>query len=294
MSVELVNEITGRDGSQDVDTNKKYRRTFIVRTSTPQDGASVVLTAPGLPLFNDPYQYLDDSDPLDPVPVTDTAVVAVDIQVTQDNANDPQDWRVIVQYAGVEDPTSQPPDVDYSPVRYQKSLVVDLNDDPVVNSATDPFEGGITVDRTRFTLTITKAVDTFDPVAALAYQETLNQFSFLVAAHPPGFDPGTCKLTLSAKRIRRKGTFSFYWMRTAVIDIDREGWTVKVRDAGYNELVGGAKRIILISGGIQASSPQLLKPDGTKLPTGDPIPNPLEFEGYETKDWTSLALEYSL
>jgi hypothetical protein len=263
-----------------------------VRTTAPQDGASVVLAAPGIPVFNDPYQYLDDSNPLAPIAVIDNTVVAVNIQVTQDNPDDPQDWRIVVDYMGVEDPTAQPAEVEYSPTRYQKALVKDVADVAVVNTAKDPFEGGITVDRTRFTLTLVKAVIDWDPVAALEYQDTLNQFPFLQATHPPGFLSLTCKLTWGAKRVRRKGTATFYWLRTAVVDIDKEGWKVKVRNAGFNEIVGGVKRPILDAGGVPVTSPQLLKADGSRLPHGDPIPLPLEFDGYFVKDWSALGLEY--
>lgn len=300
MAVVFVEEITGRQGSKDVDTNKQYRRTWIVRTSSPQDGASVVLAAPGIPLFNDPYQYLDDSDPFNPVPVTDTSAVAVQIQASQDNANDPQDWRVMVDYVGVEDPVVQPAEVEYTPTRYQKSLVKDVKDKPVVNSAKDPFEGGITVDRTRFTLTIVKAVPNWDPVAAVDYQESLNEQPFLQATHPPGFAPGTCKLTWGAKRVRRQGTLTFYWLRTAVIDIDKEGWKVKVRDAGLNYAVRDelnpaiiVKRAkIMIEPGVEATSPQLLDGDGAPLLPGADVPDPLEFDGYFVKDWSGLGIEY--
>lgn len=295
MAVAFVEEITGREGSKDVDTNKRYRRTWIVRTTKPQDGASVVLAAPGIPVFNDPYQYLDDSDPLAPVAVIDNTVVAVNISVAQDNPTDPQDWRIVVDYMGVEDPTAQPAEVEYSPTRYQKALVKDVAGVAVVNTAKDPFETGITVDRTRFTLTLTKAVLAWDPVAALEYQDSLNQFPFLQATHPPGFAGLTCKLNLGAKRVRRKGTINipenFYWLRTSTIDIDKEGWKVKVRNAGFNEIVHGVKRQIT-DGGVPVTSPQLLKADGSRLPHGDPIPDPLEFDGYFVKDWSALGLEY--
>jgi hypothetical protein len=293
MSVEFFKEVTGRDGSKDVDTNKRYRRTFIVRTSVPQDGASVVLSHPEIPVFNDVYSYLDDSDPSDPVPIEDTAAVAVDIRATQDNPNDPQDWRVTVDYAGVEDPVSQPAEVEYSPTRYQKAIIKDVNGAFVVNKAGDPFEGGIIVDRTRFTLTIVKAVDTWDPVVALAYQESLNQKEFLAAVHPQGFAPGTCKLTWGAKRMRRAGTTSFYWLRTAVIDIDKEGWKVKVRNAGMREYDAVANKMKDICiGGIVATTPQLLDDHGALLPI-DEDPTECQFDGYLTMDWTSLGLEYT-
>ena len=122
MAVQIVEEITGRNGSKDVDTNKDYRRIWIVRTSAPQDGANVVLAAPGIPLFNDPFMYLDDTDPDNPVPVVDDTAVAVKIVASQDNADDPLDWRVTVDYLGVEDPTLQPAEVEYSPTRYAEKV----------------------------------------------------------------------------------------------------------------------------------------------------------------------------
>lgn len=307
MAAAIVTEITGRDGSKDVDTNKRYRRTWLVRTTAPQDGASVVLAASPV-AFNDAYSYVDDSTPGAPVTVTDAAAVCVDISVSQDNTNDPQDWRIVAQYAGVDDPVGQPAEVEYSPTRYQKALVVDVKGKPVVNSAFDPFESGITVDRTRFTLTLSKNVLTWDPVAMLPYQDSLNQSIFLAAVHPPGFAAGTCKLNISAKRMRRKGTNSFYWHRTAIIDIDIEGWQIKVRDAGFNELVrdpdtGEIKgdRKIMVGGpvgssmrtGDYATSPQLLKLNGSALPRGATVPLPLPFDGYETKNWAPLGLEYT-
>jgi hypothetical protein len=301
MAVAFIKEITGRSGSKDVDTNVRKRRTWIVRTDRPQDGADVVLAASPV-AFNAAYQYTDDSVVPDVVR-TDPQAVCVDIQVSQDNANDPQDWRLVAEYAGVDDPVSQPAEVDYSPTRYQKSLVTDLDDFPVVNTAGDPFDGGITVDRTRFTLTISKPVLTWDPVAAMEYQDSVNLGTFLAAVHPPGFAPGTCKLTLSAKRVRRAGTSSFYWLRTAVIDIDKEGWRVKVRNAGMNELYYGGeggelllgKGPIFLAAGQQATTPQLLNADGEyigHIAPGDPVPDPLEFRGYESKSWGALGLEY--
>ena len=293
MAVAFIQEITGRDGSKDSDTNKRYRRTWVVRTDTPQDGASVVLAAPGVPVFNDTYNYLDDSDPFNPVPIYDLDAVVVDVQAIQDNPNDPRDWRVIVEYAGVGDPVSQPAEVEYSPTRYQKAILEDVNGVEIKNAAGDYFEGGITVDRTRFTLTIVKAVLTWNPVAALEYQDSLNQSWFLALAHPPGFAPQTCKLTWGAKRVRRAGTASFYWLRTAVIDIDREGWRTKLRNAGYREFnaTQGKAVEIMRTPGVPISAPVLLAEDGAELPEGS-TPATLPFDGYTTKDWSGLGLEY--
>ncbi|HEY1188529.1 MAG TPA: hypothetical protein VGE74_12830 [Gemmata sp.] len=301
MSVVFIQEMTGRDGSKDVDTNKRYRRTWIVRTDRPQDGAGVVLNAAPV-AFNDIYQYEDDSGPISAT-ITDPLAVCVDIRATQDNPNDPQDWRVTAEYAGIDDPLAQPADVEYSPTRYQKALVTDLDNKAVTNAAGDPFESGILVDRTRFTLTIVKPVLDWDAAAADEFNDSVNRDDFIPTPGKTAFKKETCKLTWGAKRMRRAGTNSFYWLRTAVIDIDKEGWKVKLRNAGFNELVYSGppdevllKKIkIMISPGMEATSPQLLHPDGTavgKLKPGDPVPPLLEFRGYNVKSWETLGLQY--
>ena len=123
MAVVEVEETTGRDGSKDIDSNKRYRRTWRIRTSSPVDGAFVVLAGANLPAFNDPYQYVDDEMMI----VQDPTSVCVDIRVTQDDPNDPQNWVGMADYAGVEDPVAQPAEVEYSPTRYQLALVKDVN-----------------------------------------------------------------------------------------------------------------------------------------------------------------------
>lgn len=300
MAVVLINEITGRDGSRDVDTNRRYRRTWLMRTSVPDDGVDVVLAASPV-ARNDPYEYVNTSGEV-PTTVKDPLMVCIDVRASQDNANDPRDWRLTAEYVGIDDPLAQPAEVEYNPTRYQKSLVVDLDGKPVVNAANDPFETGITVDRTRFTLTISKPVLDWDPVAALEFQDSVNQETFVPTVGKPGFPAKTCKLTWGAKRVRRAGN-TFYWLRTSVIDIDLEGWNVKLRNAGLNELVYdpageiviNKKRIWVGKPATEATSPQLLTPNGTyigPLAPGSPLPAPLEFRGYNLKSWVTLDLQY--
>lgn len=296
MAVVHFEEVTGRDGSEDIETVRRYRRVFQVLCDTPQDGASVVLAHPLIPQFGDAYEYIDTTGI--PATVTDTEVVAVERRVEQGDGENLQNWRVTVEYAGVTDPEAVPAEVEYSPTRYQVSIIEDINDPPkpVVNTAGDPFEGGITVDRTRGTLVIVRNKTNFDPVEASKYNDTLNEETFLGLVHPPGFAPGTCKLTIGAKRLRKRGRTEFYWQVRYEIDIDRRGWKVKVRNAGYRELVGppGSKepRPIMLKPGVNATSPQLLAADGTALAVGAAIPPPLEFDGYETKPWSPLGIEY--
>jgi hypothetical protein len=286
MAVVHFTETTGRSGETDLESNLEYRRTFQIVTDSPQDGPSVVRTFPLLPAMGDQYEVVDTSTGV-PVAVVDVEAVVVAIRVEQDDEN-LQNWTVTVDYAGIEDPVSQPAEVNFDPVPFQKVLVDDVNGVPVMNAAGEPFEEGMTVDRHRFRLTIVKNVLDFDPAEALEYMDTVNEVPFME------FDPLECKLVIGATRVRRRGLDGFYWQVKAVIDIDRDGWTVKKRNAGYSRRLtvdGPAVPIVDQATGLKPSTPIMLDQDGFRLGEGDP-PTIVEFDGYETKDWTPLNLEY--
>jgi hypothetical protein len=95
-----------------------------------------------------------------------------------------------------------------------------------------------------------------------------------------------------------------YYRVTYKVMIDMEGWDAAPLNAGFQVLLkdnGGSyildgagnkkkDRIILASGAL-ASTPQLLKADGTKAAVGD-TPIYLSFTPYSPKSWAPLALTY--
>jgi hypothetical protein len=289
-------EIVGRDREDDIESNRRQRRTFQALTDTPQGGPDIVLAYAGVPLLGGILSYTDNSTGT-PTLVNDASVVVIRRRAEQNDSDNLCNWTVTIEYTGINEPEAQPAEVEYSPTRYQEHLIDDVNGLAVVNSAGDPFAEGVMRDRTRFTLTITKNIPDGDwnPVTAATYQDTLNQKAFLVATHFPGFAAGTCKLTLSAKRVRKLGLTEFYWVRTATIDVDARGWNVKVRDAGMRQKKSlvDATRVPIISSvtGHPVSYPVPLDGDGFELPTGG-VPQVVTFVPYETKDWTALGLEY--
>src|SRR5262249_18755392 len=203
-----------------------------------------------------------------------------------------------IRYAGIDDIDLLPWEVDYNPTRYQKPLLRDLSEPSkrVLNTADDPFAGGVMVDRTRKTLVLVKPVLNWDPVMSDEYNDTLNLLPFLQGRHPPGFAPQTCKLTIGETRLPFPGNQTYFWRVRAEIDIDRRGWQSKPLNAGYHQkltvLGVPTRQKIILPGGLTPSSPVPLDADGKYLPPGAGDPLYLEFNGYEVKDWTLLNLEY--
>jgi hypothetical protein len=158
-------------------------------------------------------------------------------------------WTLDARYEGIEDETAEPPGVKDEPVPYQQAQILDINGLAVTNAALDPYEDGMTVDRTRRRLTITRNLpyDEWDPIAVAAYENTLNLKPYFYSnltrlvgplVVPIAAYPGLMKLySLTAERaVKRKSRYRrptdptvytteipgprYYWRMTAVLDLD--------------------------------------------------------------------------
>jgi|GEM_PF-6272894 len=290
MAVVHCKEVVDRSGDIDKLSAKRYTRTFQLLTDSRTDGAAIVRDYAGLPDIGDAWESVNEFDVVTDI---DVDAFCVEKRATQTNKDCPNDWTVKCEYVGKGDPTLEPAEVDWSCVKYQAAMQRDFYDVWVRNSAGDPFEGGITRDKTRFAVMIRKNVLTWDPAEALEYIDTTNQAIFLFASHFPGFAPGMCKLSdLNASAVWYEDLSGIhYWKRQAKIEISTEGWELKILDAGFRKLVSGATKPIMDTVGAKISSPALLDGSGAVVaPAGNPVW--LTFTPYEPKDWTPLALDY--
>lgn len=297
MAVVHFKETTGRRGSEDFETHREAVRTFQALTDHPRDGQEVVRDHVGVPRRGDVYQYLNGAG----VYVSDNNMRCVRVHVSQDDEDCFENWKVVAEYRGINDPTFEPPDVKWGTHSYQAARLKDLTSPtPQVykNSAGDPFEGGRLVDADRFTLTIVRNVvaSAWNPITIAPFQNSLNDRTFMAARHPPGFAAGTCKLKLSADLVWYPGSkTAFYWRRTAVIEYRPETWAGKVRDSGFRAIQdgkwGGDPVPIPGKNGIGVTTPQLLDGTGRLLAVGG-TPVELTFVDYPSKNWTPLDLEY--
>lgn len=291
MAVTECFEIVGRDGSEDKLTSKRYVRVFRILCDSPTDGAAIVLAHPELPQRGSTWESVD-ADGV--VTDADLDAFCVDRQARSNNADWPGEWIVTCNYAGRGDPLLEPAEVEWSCTKYQVAMQKDWFGIWVKNSAGDPFESGITRDKTRFVVTIRQNVLDWDPVDALDYIDTTNEGVFLFDKHPPGFAAGLCKISdMGAVAVWKEDLSEIhYWKRTAKVEIDIDGWDAYVLDAGFNKVVDGRRVPIVFPGGAKPSSPVPLDNAGTPLgPAADPVYRPA-FTRYAPKEWSPLGLDY--
>lgn len=290
MAVVACNEVTGREGARDKNANKRYTRVFQVLTDAPTDGAKQVIEHPGLPGYGDIWELVTyGGDVLD----QDQEAFLVEKRPAQTDPDNLLNWTVYCEYVGRGDPTLEPPEIDWDTQKWQKTTQEDVYGVFVANSAGDPYQDGLTADRSRFTVTIRQNVLTWDPVDAANYLDTLNEQMFLATAHPPGFLPALCKLSsLGASAVWYESNAAVhYWRRTAKVEVSLYGWRTRKLDEGFNEVVLGERVPIILPGGGKPASPVPLDGAGARIaPAGTPTYR--EFDGYPLADWTPLNLEY--
>lgn len=291
MAVAECREIVGREAAEDKVKNKRYTRTFRVLCDLPTDGAGIVLAYPGLPQRGDVWQSLDADGIVTDV---DLDAFCVDRRARSDNADWPGEWLVSCEYVGRGDPTLEPPRISVAGARYQVAVQKDAVDTPIVNSAGDPFEGGLTRDKTRPTITIVQNVLSFS-VTDLELVDTLNSLPELSSVLFPGLAAGTGKIAdVSAEAVWLEDLSAIhFWTRTVRIEVNSEGWLpTRVLDAGFNKLgtvLGVPARIPIVLPGGRPSSPVPLDGAGGVLTTGAD-PEYREFLMYPMADWTPLGL----
>jgi len=97
---------------------------------------------------------------------------------------------------------------------------------------------------------------------------------------------------ISATKVREQA-YTF-WKVTYPIDFRRDNWRLKVVDSGFNSLVGGVLKRIMVdsdSGKVAVATPALLNGAGVKLTGGAPVVFPAAgFVQYTEIAWTSLGL----
>lgn len=261
---------------------RTYVRTWKARTDSPYDTQLQVLLFPDLPRLFSPYFGLDD--------YVDLGAFCRGLKADQDQ-DDPFLWKIQADYSsdlsdmaemmsagdpkglggkttggpgsgGFENPLLRPPKITFGFAKYQKVIVKDLNDVPCTNSAGQPFDPPVEIDDSRPVLTVVKNVPAFDFSVAVAYQDAVSTDPFF------GSPAGTAKIdSLSAEFAFENGLA--YWVQTAVVHFRREGWKLKLLDAGYMKKDASGNLVTITDKyGHPFSAPTLLDGAGGVL-TGD-------------------------
>ena len=165
-----------------------------------------------------------------------------------------------------DDPISRPAEIEwgegsYSEVVTKATLVTaagaEVADQPVANSAGEPFDPPLEVEKTFLTLRITVNRANFSPSTVSSYSNKTNSDTFF------GFEAGKVKCR-SVTAISQFEKGRHFWRITASFEI-RDSWDYELLDAGYWEIVAGAREEITFPNGRPLSAPWPLDGAGTKL-----------------------------
>jgi hypothetical protein len=212
-------------------------------------------------------------------------------------------WQLAVQWSTDADQASDlidlRPRIRFGSEGYQRRIELDVNGDPILNSAGEWFDEPIEIDDSRPVLTVTR-VEATDNWAYLSinFHDCVNSDAFFIAG------PRQAKLrAIEGENFWSNGTQ--YWNVTYIIDFRRETFRKKIVDAGYTVVAkeatiiakpGKNKRIfprypILNADGSRVDKPQLLDGEGGLLEKGKP-PVFKEWDGYEERPFTALGLPF--
>lgn len=168
--------------------------------------------------------------------------------------------------------------VEWEGINYEQ--VIDRASDgstPLVNSAGDYFDPGVTIDEARCVLKVTKNLASVTPATLMAFSNKINTDVW------NGFPVKTLKF--APPRIQRLyhqnvGTNAgSYWRVEHTFEYNRYTWDRFILDQGYRQVVGGVRRNILVDGA-PAQSPVPLNGSGVALAVPVTAVNVLQFQVY--------------
>lgn len=270
MSVIAAREIIdGRGATQRFGENVKVKRTFIATVDDPTTPVSVINDSIGI-------QWLDPHPEFPAVYVTDMSC---------QNDGDPLHYKVEFTYDLIkpEDRFQMPWDrtdkFSFNGGVTTAPAIVHYNDGfdapkLIVNSAGDPLEGAER-ENAEWRISITGNRQVFPYATAMAYINTVNNDSW------SGFPPRTLKVqSITGQReVEQVNNAEVpYWQVTVDIAYRPEGWSLKLWDVGYQEIVGGQRKKILDKLNEPVSDPVALSYGRAKTP-GQP-PDMLTFKVY--------------
>jgi hypothetical protein len=323
MAVVYVEELfAGRAGSDGIERNRTYVRTFEVRTDDPNDDAFTAGAGTGIPRNGEEHPsdefatmtrinaYQSDADnTLWQVTCEYQSEPAEDQQreaLTYDSSGNPETTPEGDVGGGGgsfvrdDDPTarsaqwSNTTETVMEIAEEEAGFFGGIFGDAILNSAGDPFDPPVMVERQYGVITITKNVPLNSPILQLSklaeFRNTINDADYL------GHDAGTLRVAQldTASAIENR---TAYAVVTLQVKIRPEGWVRRVIDRGFNMLStydpnGDAmlvteKTRIKDRHGEPLGEPSLLDGSGGVLPEGLD-PHFLEFDVYNDSDFAEL------
>lgn len=261
---------------------RNYVRSFLVATSTPADGPEVILAYSGGPAIGWVYVSENDSDP---------AAFCVR-KSAQRLATDPTKFQLDCHYSTRTPPTwdqvpnpsdpfnssgntpeDRPARFALSHEKYQVTVYKDYVGRAIVNSAGQPFENLLTINRSRQKLTVTVFRTSFNYVYITDIQDCTNSDTW------GGFPPNTLIVDNVDVRTVSENNLNYNEITYEIIIDWRGANPVYMLDQGYYEYYTAADtsngtvgatglRQIRDTRGTPITAPALLNGQGKVLPNG--------------------------
>lgn len=198
--------------------------------------------------------------------------------------------------ANGEDPTGQPPDIQYSHIVTEEAIDEDADGKPICTVLGESFDPPLTRPFADLFIRVTKSVLDFNPLLASAYMHKVNSDEFL------GLPPGTLlveEFSASSVITQTESGIVAYWRQTIGIHVrrgaprtsDARAWWKRVRAEGFYIKVdipvfGLVKALARDEAGEPVSKPVLHKVDD-----GTEITDPQDAEWYEFKVFESIPFQ---
>lgn len=233
--------------------------------------------------------------------VRDAGSFVQDVTTERTNANAAAGsctWKVTVDYGPYdastfsETPLEWPIKLSWGAQKYQRPTYRDVEDNAILNSASDPFGDQTTRDDSRSILTVTRneLCSTFDPLTPAKYRDRTNLNPW------NGADAKTVKIAsiTTGDPVYDSNNQVWYYVVTYVFEENKDGWLFEPIDQGFNALDSSTppRRKPIMNSGQPTQEAQLLDGSGKVLPSGGE-PFYLSFEIYDTIDFDPLELDFT-
>ena len=183
-------------------------------------------------------------------------------------------FLITVNYEAIEDPLAEIPETQWSFSSTTEPIDLDVEGEPITNSAGEPPNPPLTEDFEDLVLRRSMNWESFDPIVAATYMGKINSDVFL------GFPPGVCKIKEFSGEQRKTGPF-WYWAVNIEVHIRWDGWRKRFEDKGMRELIG-TKEVVIAGRTITVPDYQTITE--TMVNEGDedvaiPITEPVSLDG---------------
>lgn len=271
-----------RAGRLERGVGRSYTRHFLAITDDPSIGPKAVRDAVPVALGQHYHAGSDE----------DFGSFVQSISVTEDgSADDGCQWIATVEYSPYNteiqplNPLDMEPQVSFTWGEGQTPAAKDINDDPVLNSAEDPFDPPIMKDDAPGSFKITVNMVSFSPAIIDQYQNTINDAEWY------GLPARSWKLRIHEASRTKHPDIGHYWTVTFEFQSKRDTWTKKVLDQGMRQINSAGKKVnITDAEGNQISEPWPLDADGLAKPKGE-LADTIEFDVYREVDFSALGFD---